>query len=159
MKITLFCFGKLKENYYKEAVEDYLRRLRPYTQFEIVEMADEPIVDNPSDAEIEKVKNKEGERLLSRLPSGAYFVIFDGHGKSLDSVEFSSFLDKAFVAGRSHVCFAIGGSLGLSDEVKKRANASLSFGAMTFPHNLARVMALEQIYRAFKIAHHEPYHK
>ena len=159
MKITLFCFGKLKESFWKDAVSDYTKRISPYAKIEIVELSDEPIVDNPSTAQIEEVKNKEGKKLLAKLEKSAYFVIFDGHGKNLDSPGFAAFLDKAFTLGGSHVSFAIGGSLGLSDEVKARANASLSFGAMTFPHNLARVMALEQIYRCFKILHNEPYHK
>ena len=159
MKITLYCFGKLKESFWKEAVEDYSKRIAPYAKLEVVEFPDEPIADNPSLAQIEEVKNKEGKKLLAKLDRSAYLVIFDGGGKNLDSISLSSFLDKAFLFGGSHVNFVIGGSLGLSDEVKKRANASLSFGAMTFPHNLARVMALEAIYRCFKILHNEPYHK
>lgn len=159
MKITLFCFGKLKEAFWKDACADYLKRLQPYAKTEIVEFPDEPIEDSPTPAEIEKVKAKEGEKVLDKLPSGAFLIAFDGGGKTMDSVAFSSFLETSFVRGASHVYFVIGGSLGLSCEVKKRADYLLSFGPMTFPHNLARVMALEQLYRAFKIARHEPYHK
>ena len=159
MKLTLFCFGKLKESFYRDAVAEYAKRLKPYVQLEIVEFPDEPIADNPSEAEMEAVKQKEGDRLLAKLPEGGYLVIFDGHGKQYDSVGFSSFLEKGFASSGSHLYFAIGGSLGFGMQVKQRANASVSFGAMTFPHNLARVMALEQIYRAFRIWRHEPYHK
>ena len=159
MKITLLCIGKLKERYWKEACDEYLLRLQPYAKTEVVELADEPIVDHASMAQEEAVKDKEGKKLISKIPQGAYVVAFDGHGKEYDSPEFSEFLSSAFVRGGSHVYFLIGGSLGLSDEVKKRADAFVRFGAMTFPHNLARVMALEQIYRAFKIAKNEPYHK
>lgn len=159
MKITIICVGKLKERHWKEACQDYLLRLRPYCQMELIELADEPIVENASPAQEEAVKNKEGKKILSKLPQGAYVVSFDGHGKEVDSPGFAAFLESGFVRGGSHIVFLIGGSLGLSDEVKQKADASIRFGAMTFPHNLARVMALEQIYRAFRILRHEPYHK
>ena len=159
MKLTLFCFGKLKEPYWREAIDEYSKRLQPYVKLEIVEFPDEPIPSNPSLGQEEEVKIKEGKKLLGKLTPSSYLVLLDLGAKEYDSVEFASFLDKSFALGGSHLNMAIGGSLGFSEEVKKRANARISFGKLTFPHQLARVMALEQIYRAFRILNNEPYHK
>lgn len=159
MKINIYCIGKLKESYWVSACEEYVKRINPYIKIEVIEAPDLPIKENASKAEIEEVKNLEGKKVLSKLLPSSYLVSLDLNQKQYDSVEFASHLEKMMILSRSNLNFVIGGSLGLSDELKSRANESISFGKATFPHQLARVMLLEQIYRACRINNHEPYHK
>lgn len=159
MKITVLCVGRIKEKYYTDAVKEYAKRLGRYCKLEILEVMDEKIPDGAGKALEEAVKQKEGEKLLSRLREGAYVIALELEGKKLDSMAFSERLEKLGVHGVSHIVFIIGGSLGLSEEVKKRADEAISFSDMTFPHQLMRVILLEQIYRGYRIINREPYHK
>ncbi len=159
MKIRIYCVGKLKEAYWRDACAEYVKRLGAYAQIEVVEVGDIPCKENASPAEEAAVKDKEGKKIIEKLAPSDYLIALDLNKKEYDSVEFASRLDKALTLGGANVSFVIGGSLGLSDELKKRANESISFGKMTFPHQLSRVMLLEQLYRAFRILRGEPYHK
>ena len=159
MKITVFCIGSLKEQYWKDACNEYIKRILPYAKIAVEEYPDIPEKPKASALEVEEIKNKEGEKILSRLGPSDYLIALDLNKKQMDSVLFASFLEKSFEKHDASVSFVIGGSLGLSDALKKRANESLCFGEMTFPHQLARVMLLEQIYRAFRILKNQPYHK
>lgn len=159
MKIRIFAIGKIKEAYLKEGINEYLTRLKPYTQIEIIELNDEPIPDNPNESEINKAKNIEGERVLKLLKPQDYLISLDLDKKQYTSLEFAKYLDNKFVIGGSNINFVIGGSYGLSDSLKKRANDSLSLSNMTFLHQMTRLLLLEQIYRAFKINRNETYHK
>jgi 23S rRNA (pseudouridine1915-N3)-methyltransferase len=159
MNITIVCVGKIKESFYRDAIAEYAKRLSKYCKFRIEEVADEECKENASPAEEETVKAKEGERILKKIPQSAYVYALAIQGKKLDSVGFSEELSKLFVGGKSDICFVIGGSIGLSDEVLKKADVKLSFSDLTFPHQLMRVILSEQIYRAFRIMNHEPYHK
>ena len=159
MKITILCVGKIKETYLRDAVAEYSKRLTRYTDLQIVEVADEKTPDGASAAEEAKIRRTEGERLLKAMKQDAYNVALAIDGKNLSSEELSGKIDELCVGGVSHICFIIGGSLGLSEEVLKECDYRLSFSRMTFPHQLMRVILLEQIYRAFKIRAGEPYHK
>ena len=159
MKIRIIAIGKIKEDYLKNGINEYLKRLQAYTQTEIVEVMDEPVKDNPSLSEIEIVKNKEGQKVLKLLKSGDYVINLDLNKKEMTSPEFAKYLEDKFVVGNSSLTFVIGGSYGLSDELKKRANDAISFSKMTFLHQMTRLILLEQIYRAFKINRNETYHK
>lgn len=159
MKITILCVGKVKEKFYREAIDEFSKRLSRYCKLEIIEVADEKTEEQASENEIRLVKEKEGERLLKNVKEDAYVITLCIDGKQLDSEELSEKMDKLGVSGTSHIYFIIGGSLGLADEVIKRADFKLSFSKMTFPHQLMRVILLEQIYRAYRIMNHEPYHK
>ena len=159
MKIRIIAIGHIKENYLKEGISEYLLRLKPYAEMEIVEVNDEPIKDNPSNSDIEIVKNKEGLKVMKLLKNNDYVISLDLNKKELNSPEFAAFLTQKFVLGGSKITFIIGGSYGLSDELKKRANDSLSLSKMTFLHQMSRLILLEQIYRAFKINRNEVYHK
>ncbi len=159
MKIRIIAIGKIKETYLKLGIEEYLKRIKPYSQIEIIEVNDEPVKDNPSDSEIEIVKNKEGQKVLKLLKDSDYLISLDLGKKQLKSPEFARFLEEKFVLGNSLIIFVIGGSYGLSDELKKRANDSISLSEMTFLHQMTRLILLEQIYRAFKINRNEIYHK
>ncbi len=159
MKINVYCVGKLKESYWRDAVAEYKKRLEGFAKIELIEVNDYPTPEKASLAQEEEIKNKEGRKMLEKIKPGDFVVALDLNQKEYTSEEFSIQMEKWLVAGGSSLSFLIGGSLGLSDECKKRADVSVSFGKMTFPHQLARVMLLEQIYRAFKIARHEPYHK
>lgn len=159
MKITILCVGKVKEKFYREAIEEFSKRLSRYCKLEIIEVADEKTDENASENEITLVKNKEGERLLKSIKEDAFVIALCIDGKQLDSEELSRKIDSLGVQGTSHICFIIGGSLGLSDSVIRRTDFKLSFSKMTFPHQLMRVILLEQIYRAFRISNNEPYHK
>ena len=159
MKIKIYAIGHLKEVYLKQGINEYLERLKPYTQVEIVELNDESIVDNPSQKEIEQTKNKEGQKVLKLLKSNEYLIGLDLVKKQPTSEEFAKYLEDKFVVGNSSLTFVIGGSYGLSDELKKRANDAISFSKMTFLHQMTRLILLEQIYRAFKINRNETYHK
>ena len=159
MKITLYVIGHLKEAYWKSACEEYIKRLKNYADIKVVEVDDIGYKEGAGLAIETQVKDKEGEKVLEKLKPSDYLCALDLNAKEYDSVEFSEHLGKMFMMGGSHVSFVIGGSLGLSDALKKRANERLSFSKMTFPHQMTRLILLEQLYRAFRIAHHEPYHK
>ena len=159
MNITLITVGKLKEKYLKQAIDEYSKRLSRYCKLEIIEINDEKTPDNASEKEEQLIKEKEGKQILSKIKENAFVIAMDLGGKNLTSEEFSKFIEQNGVMGNSNIVFLIGGSLGLSDEVKKRANYKLCFSKMTFPHQLFRVMLLEQIYRGFRIMKNEPYHK
>ena len=159
MKITIVCAGKLKEKFFADAVEEYKKRMSRYAKVEIEQVADEKAPENMSRAEEEQVKAKEGERMLKKIPEDAFAVALCIDGKMLSSEEFADFFEQKTLSGVSSIAFIIGGSLGLSDEVIKRADYKLSFSKMTFPHQLMRVILLEQIYRSMRIIKNEPYHK
>jgi 23S rRNA (pseudouridine1915-N3)-methyltransferase len=159
MKIRVICVGKIKENFYTDAVEEYSKRLSRYCRLEIVELPDEKTPDNASDTLNAQIKEKEGKRILGSLSDSDYVCALAIEGKMLDSVELSQFIDRLGVEGKSSIAFVIGGSLGLSGEVLSRADMKLSFSKMTFPHQLMRVILLEQVYRAYRIMKNEPYHK
>ena len=152
MKITIICVGKIKEKFYTEAVKEYSKRLSRYCSLNIIEVADEKTKEQASETEITLVKKKEGERILKALHEDGYVIALAINGTQPDSIGLAEKIEKLGLSGISHVYFIIGGSLGLSDEV-------LSFSKMTFPHQLMRVILLEQIYRSCRIIHHEPYHK
>ena len=159
MKITVLTVGKIKEKYYRDAVAEYEKRLSKYATINIIEVPDEKTKENPSDAELFQILETEGNKLLSKIPESAYVIALDIAGKKYDSVGFSKFIEEKMNTGNSHLLFVIGGSLGLSHGVKKRADAKISFSDMTFPHQLMRVVLLEQIYRGYRIMRNEPYHK
>lgn len=159
MKITILTVGKIKEKYFTAAIEEYAKRLGRYCKLEFIEVADEKTPDGASEALELQIKEKEGERILQKLPDGAFLVALAIDGKMLDSEELAKQMELWNVGGISHIVFVIGGSLGLSPAVLKRADYRLSFSKMTFPHQLMKVVLLEQIYRSFRIRKHEPYHK
>lgn len=158
MKITILCVGKIKERFFRDAIEEYSKRLSRYVSFEIVEVADEKAPETLSPKEAASVKDKEGERLISRLKDG-FVVPLVIEGKELSSTDLADFIKDRSVRGTSHITFVIGGSLGLSDSIIKKGDFKLSFSRMTFPHQLMRVILCEQIYRAYRIINNEPYHK
>ena len=159
MKITVVCVGKLKEKFFADGVEEYKKRLGRYAKIEIAEVADEKAPENLSIAEEEQVKAKEGEKILKKIPDDAFVVALCIDGKMLSSEELADFFEKKTVSGVSSIAFVIGGSLGLSKAVIDRADYKLSFSKMTFPHQLMRLILMEQVYRAFRIIKNEPYHK
>lgn len=159
MKITICCVGKIKEKFYSQAIEEYLKRLSKYCKLEIKEAADEKTPDSASDTVNRMIKEKEGDRLLSFIKDDSYVIALAIDGKMLDSVELSEKIDNLMLSGKSDIVFVIGGSLGLDKRVLDRADYKLSFSKMTFPHQLMRVILLEQIYRSFRIMKNEPYHK
>ena len=159
MKITILTVGKIKEKYLRDAIAEYSKRLSRYAKLEIIEVADEKTPDNASETVETNIKNKEAERLLKYIRDDAYLITLEIKGKQLTSEELAQKIDTLGVQGTSHIIFVIGGSLGLGEEVLKRSNYALSFSKMTFPHQLMRVVLLEQIYRAYRINAGEPYHK
>lgn len=159
MKITIITVGKVKESYFRGAIEEYSKRLSKYCKLDIVEVADEKTPDKASETEEEQIKAKEAERIMKHVRDDAYVIALAIEGKQLDSVELAEKIDKLGVQGKSHIQFIIGGSLGLHPSVLSRVDYKLSFSKMTFPHQLMRVILLEQIYRAYRIISHEPYHK
>ena len=159
MRITLLTVGKIKEKYWKDAIDEYVKRLSRYAKVEIVEVADEKTPDGASEAEEEQIRRIEGARLIEKIPQGSCVVTLEILGKMLDSVQLSETISDWMVKGESHLCFIIGGSLGLSKEVSAQASYKLSFSKMTFPHQMMRVILFEQLYRAFRIQKGEPYHK
>ena len=159
IKISIICVGKIKEKYWLDAIAEYSKRLSRYCALEIIEVADEKTPDGASPALCEQIKDKEGERLLKYIKDDAYVIALAINGKMLSSEEFSKEIENLSVSGKSRLVVVIGGSLGLSKSVLDRANAFLSFSKMTFPHQLMRMIFLEQLYRAFKISAKEPYHK
>lgn len=159
MKITLITVGKIKERYLEEAIREYTKRLNRYCKLEIIQAADEKTPDGASLSLEEQIKDREGKRILSHVKDGMYVIALAIQGKMLTSEELAEKMDSLGVSGISHVAFIIGGSLGLSKEVLGRADFQLSFSKMTFPHQLMRVILLEQIYRSYRIIAGEPYHK
>ena len=159
MQIDILCVGKMKEKFFRDALEEYKKRLSRYCKLNEIEVADEKTPDNASDTEVRQIKEKEGERLLSKMSEDAVVIALAIDGKGYTSEGFAAELEHLAVSGTSHIQFVIGGSLGLSDAVLSRADRKLSFSAMTFPHQLMRVILLEQIYRAYRIQRNEPYHK
>ena len=159
MKITLITVGKIKEKYLKDAIAEYSKRLGRYCKLEIVEVADEKKQDHASETVENAIRDKEGERILKYVKEDSYVITLEIRGKMLTSEELSEKVDTLGVQGISHIIFIIGGSIGLGKEVLKRSDYALSFSKMTFPHQLMRVILLEQIYRSYRIINHEPYHK
>ena len=159
MKITVIAVGKIKEKYFTLAIDEYTKRLTRYCKLEIIELQDEKTPDNSSDATNLQIKAKEGDRILASIKDDAYVVALAIGGKMLDSVELSEKIAGLGVNGTSHIVFVIGGSLGLDDRILSRADYELSFSKMTFPHQMMRVILLEQVYRAYRIMGNEPYHK
>ncbi|TDT63256.1 23S rRNA (pseudouridine(1915)-N(3))-methyltransferase RlmH [Fonticella tunisiensis] len=159
MNITIISVGKLKEKYLREGIEEYKKRLTRYCSIDIIEVPDEKAPENLSEREEEQIKEKEGQGILKHIRESAYVIALDIKGKMLSSEELSGLLGELALSGNSSIAFVIGGSLGLSKEVLNRANYKLSFSKMTFPHQLMRLILLEQVYRGFKILKGEPYHK
>lgn len=159
MKLTLITVGKIKEKYLRDAVAEYSKRLSRYCKLEILETADERTPEDASEAAKEALRDKEGKRILRLVREDAYVITLEIQGEMPDSVELADKLEKLGVKGISHIVFIIGGSIGLSKEVCLRSDYALSFSRMTFPHQLMRVILLEQIYRSFRIIQGEPYHK
>ncbi len=159
MRIKIYAIGKIKENYLKIGIDDYLKKIKPYCQIEIVEVNDEPIPNDPNKSEIEIAKNKEGEKVLQLVKNGEYLIGLDLNKKELESPTFAEYLNKKMEISGSNISFVIGGSYGLSDALKNRCNDSISLSKMTFLHQMTRLILLEQIYRAFKILRNETYHK
>ena len=159
MRITICCVGKVKEKFYCQAIDEYRKRLSRYCKLEVKEVADEKTPDNASDTVNDIIKAKEGERLLSCIKDEAYVIALAIDGKMLDSVQLSQKIDNLGISGKSDIVFVIGGSLGLDKRVLDRADFKLSFSHMTFPHQLMRVILLEQIYGSYRIMKNEPYHK
>ena len=158
LTINIICVGKLKESFFKEAVDEYSKRLSRYCKLEITELPDEKIPNNPNEKQIEQIKEKECNNILSHIKKDSYIISLDLTGKQLSSEELSLTLDSLSLS-TSHITFIIGGSLGLTKEVLTCSNSIPSFSKMTFPHQLIRIFLLEQIYRAFKISNGEAYHK
>lgn len=159
MKITVLTVGKIKEKYLKDAIAEYSKRLSKYSKLEVIEVADERIPDNASTNVEDQIRAKEGERLLKHIKEGAYVITLEIGGKQLSSEQFADKIETLGVQGISHIIFVIGGSIGLGSDVLAKSDYALSFSKMTFPHQLMRVVLLEQIYRSFRIINGEPYHK
>ena len=159
MKITIIAVGRIKEKYLNNAISEYTKRLTKYTKLEIIEVKDESAAENLSRQEANNIKAIEGKRILSKILPNGFVIALAIDGASIPSEEFSAFIEAKRINGTSHFYFIIGGSLGLSDDVLKTADYKLSFSKMTFPHQLMRVILLEQVYRGFKILKKEPYHK
>ena len=159
LNIKIICVGKLKEKFYIAAAAEYMKRLSTLCRLEVEELPESRLSAQPSQAEVEAALKKEGESIALRIPAGALTVALCVEGKQLSSVRFSQFLEACALKGRSKLCFLIGGSEGLSEEVKEKAEVRMSMSEMTFPHHLARIMLLEQLYRAFQIREGSRYHK
>ena len=159
MKISIACVGKIKEKFYRDAISEYEKRLSRYCKLEFLEVADEKTPDGASASLEEQIKEKEARRLLERIRDDAFVSTLEIYGKQLSSEGFAGWMEGLTVKGTSHIVFVIGGSLGLHESLGRRSDFYLSFSDMTFPHQLMRVILMEQIYRAFRIIHGEPYHK
>jgi 23S rRNA (pseudouridine1915-N3)-methyltransferase len=159
VNIAIISVGKLKEKYLKMGIEEYTKRLGSYAKIDLVEVADEKAPENLSDADMEIVKKKEGERILAKIGADTYVIALAIEGKMKSSEQLAEDLQSLMTYGRSKVAFVIGGSLGLHDDVMKRADEKLSFSKMTLPHQLMKLVLVEQVYRAFRIIKGEPYHK
>lgn len=159
MKITLITVGKIKEKYLKDAIAEYAKRLSKYCKLEMIEVADEKTPEQAGQALEDMIRAKEGGRILKQISDDAFVVTLEIGGSMLSSEQLAAKIESLGIQGKSHITFVIGGSIGLSPEVSKRADYALSFSKMTFPHQLMRVILLEQIYRSYRIIHKEPYHK
>lgn len=159
MKITVVTVGKIKEKYLKDAIGEYAKRLSKYCKLEIVEVADEKTPDNASQVVEDVIRSKEAERILKHIKEDAFVITLEINGKQLTSEELADKVEKLGIQGVSHIVFVIGGSIGLGTEVLRKSDFALSFSKMTFPHQLMRVILLEQIYRSYRIINGEPYHK
>ena len=159
MKITILSVGKIKEKYLQEAMKEYEKRLSRYCKLEIIEVADEKTPEQASKKEELQIREKEGERLLKHIREDAYVITLEINGNELTSEQFAKKIEKLGVTGNSHIYFVIGGSIGLGENIRSRSNYPLSFSKMTYPHQLMRVILLEQIYRGYRIVRGEPYHK
>ena len=159
MRINIVCVGKIKEKYLKLGIDEFKKRLSKYCKLEIIELEDEKAPENLSDKEMLIIKEKEGKKILSKIKDNSYVIALAIDGKNLSSEELAETINKLGVRGISNITFVIGGSLGLSDEVLSIADYKLSFSKMTFPHQLMRLILLEQVYRAYRINNGEPYHK
>lgn len=159
MKITVISVGKIKEKYYRDAVKEYEKRLSRYCKFDIIEVEDEKTPDKAGAADKLRIQLKEAERILKHIKDDAYVITLEIEGGSYNSIELSEKIEKLGIQGVSHIQFIIGGSLGLHNNIRERSDFALSFSKMTFPHQLMRVILLEQIYRSFRIMSGEPYHK
>ncbi|MCX7843351.1 MAG: 23S rRNA (pseudouridine(1915)-N(3))-methyltransferase RlmH [Clostridia bacterium] len=159
MKISVIAVGKIKERYLKEGIAEYSKRLSRFCDLEIAEVEDEQAPESLTPSQEASVKRKEAERVLKRIKEGSVVIVLEVKGKRLKSEEFAEKLNSFFISGSSHITFLIGGSLGVDQELLDKADLKLSVSDMTFPHQLARLILLEQLYRAFKIIRGEPYHK
>ena len=159
LSVTVIAVGKIKEKFFTQAIDEYRKRMGRYCNFEIIEVKDEPTPENPSEREKELVLLKEGERILEKIPKGASVVTLCVEGKQCSSEKFADFFEESARSGISKIAFVIGGSFGLSENVKRASSKRLSFSEMTFPHQLMRVVLSEQIYRAFTIIEGKTYHK
>ncbi len=159
MKISVITVGKIKEKYLRDAIAEYSKRLSRYCRLEIIEVADERTPDQASEAVEENIRTKEGERLLKYVRDDMYVITLEIGGKMLTSEQFAEKIETLGIQGKSSIAFVIGGSIGLGREVLKRSDYALSFSKMTFPHQLMRVVLLEQVYRGYRIINGEPYHK
>lgn len=159
MNITILCVGQIKEKYFRDAIAEYQKRLSCYCKLQMIEVADEKTKENASEAENDLIRKKEGERLLKHIKDSDYCITLEIDGKMLTSEGLSKEIDRLGLAGKSSLVFVIGGSIGLDTAVLKRSDYALSFSKMTFPHQLMRVILLEQIYRSYRIMRGEPYHK
>ena len=159
MNVTIICVGKIKEKYLKSAIDEYTKRLSRYCKLNVIELSDEKTPDNASEKEETLIKQKEGEAILKTIKDSMFVIALELKGDMLSSEELSNYIMDLGIRGESNIAFVIGGSLGLSNGVLERANYKLCFSKMTFPHQLFRVMLLEQVYRGFRIISGEPYHK
>ncbi len=159
MKISLITVGKIKEKYLKDAIAEYSKRLSKYCKLEMIEVADEKTPDQASEVVENGIRAKEAERILKYVKEDSYVITLEIQGKMLSSEELAEKIDQLGIQGKSHLTFIIGGSIGLGEAVLKRSDYALSFSKMTFPHQLMRVILLEQIYRSYRINYNEPYQK
>lgn len=159
MKITVISVGKIKEKFFKQAIDEYTKRLSKYCKLKIIEVSDEKTKENMSQTEENIIKQKEGAKILKNIKERDYVMTLEINGKNPSSEQLASHIKDLGITGNSSITFIIGGSIGLSEEISKRANYKLSFSKMTFPHQMMRVILLEQIYRSFRIINGEPYHK
>ena len=159
MQIDIIAVGKIKENYIQKGLQEYLKRLAPYVKTGVIEVGDEKTPVNASFAEEERIKQKEGAKILAKIKPDSFIITLEINGEPLTSEAFAKRVEQLMIDGRSHLTFIIGGSIGLSDDIKKKADLAISFGNITYPHQLIRLILLEQIYRCFKIIRKEPYHK
>ena len=159
MKITIICVGKIKEKYLSDAIAEYSKRLSKYCKLEIIQLQDEKTIENASETVNRQIKDKEGERILKNISDDSYVITLEINGEMISSEKMAQKINSLGIACTSHITFIIGGSLGLSENVSNRSDYKLSFSKMTFPHQLMRVILLEQIYRSYRIINNEPYHK
>ncbi len=159
LHINIVCIGKIKETFFRDSIEEYSKRLSKYCSLTITELPDEKIPNNPSEKEISLIKDKEGQNILNNLKKDSYIICMDLKGKQFTSEEFANKIENISINNNSSITFIIGGSHGISNNVLNIANELISFSKMTFPHQLFRIILLEQIYRAFKINNNETYHK